>query len=243
MTLDYLYNSGFGMEFDGFTIIIDYYQDSSDKLHNKGLVHDYLLDRPGKLYVLCSHIHPDHFNPEILSWRDKRPDIIYILSKDILIGGKAKPDDAIFLDKGEVYKDETLSIEACGSTDVGISFLMNINGKSIFHAGDLNNWNWCDESTSEEIDEANRFFLSELNYLYQRSPSIDLVLFPVDKRQGSDYMKGDKQFVEKIKTGIFVPMHFGENYAAANNFKQFAEQHGCKFIEINYRGEQFEITI
>ena len=52
MILDYLYNSGFGFEFEDATIIIDYYKDSSDKFHNQGLVHDYLLGRPGKSYVL-----------------------------------------------------------------------------------------------------------------------------------------------------------------------------------------------
>ena len=118
---------------------------------------------------------------------------------------------------------------------------MHINEKSIFHAGDLNNWNWCDESTKQEIDQANSDFLKELSYIYQLSPSIDLVLFTVDSRQGSDYMKGDKQFVEKIHTGIFVPMHFGEDYAGANAFQNFAEAHGCHFLPITYRGEQLEI--
>ena len=242
MILDYLYNSGFGFEFEDATIIIDYYKDSSDKFHNQGLVHDYLLERPGKLYVLCSHIHPEHFNPEILTWREKRPDIIYILSKDILVGGKAQLGDAIFLDKGDIYSDDFLKVHACGSTDVGISFLMYINEKSIFHAGDLNNWNWCDESTKEEIDQANNDFLKELDYIHHIAPAIDLVLFPVDSRQGSDYMKGDKQFIERIRTKIFVPMHFGENYAEAIAFQQFAETHGCCFIPITYRGEQLKIT-
>jgi L-ascorbate metabolism protein UlaG (beta-lactamase superfamily) len=83
MKLDYIYHSGFAIEADGVTVIIDYYKDSSEEVFNKGIVHDYLLEKPGVLYVLCSHFHPDHFNREVLSWKKLRPDIRYIFSKDI----------------------------------------------------------------------------------------------------------------------------------------------------------------
>ena len=46
MTLDYIYHSGFAIEMEGVTIIIDYYKDSSETEHNRGVVHDYLLQRP-----------------------------------------------------------------------------------------------------------------------------------------------------------------------------------------------------
>ena len=70
MTLDYIYHSGFAIEAEGVTVIIDYYKDSSETEHNRGIVHDYLLQRPGKLYVLATHFHPDHFNREILTWKE-----------------------------------------------------------------------------------------------------------------------------------------------------------------------------
>ena len=80
MTLDYIYHSGFAIEAEGVTVIIDYYKDSSETEHNRGIVHDYLLQRPGKLYVLATHFHPDHFNREILTWKEAHPDIRYIFS-------------------------------------------------------------------------------------------------------------------------------------------------------------------
>ena len=43
MKLDYIYHSGFAIEADGVTVIIDYYKDSSETEYNKGIVHDYLL--------------------------------------------------------------------------------------------------------------------------------------------------------------------------------------------------------
>ena len=147
MTLDYIYHSGFAIETEGVTVIIDYYKDSSETEHNRGIVHDYLLQRPGKLYVLATHFHPDHFNREILTWKEERLDIRYIFSKDILKSHRAKPEDAIYIKKGEIYEDDAIRIEAFGSTDVGSSFLIHLQDWSIFHAGDLNNWHWSEEST------------------------------------------------------------------------------------------------
>ena len=62
MKLDYIYHSGFAIEADGITVIIDYYKDSSEEAPDRGIVHDHLLKKPGTLYVLSSHFHPDHFN-------------------------------------------------------------------------------------------------------------------------------------------------------------------------------------
>lgn len=59
MKLTYIYHSGFAIEGDGFTLLIDYYKDSGS--NGEGVVHDHLLHRTGKLYVLSTHSHPDHF--------------------------------------------------------------------------------------------------------------------------------------------------------------------------------------
>lgn len=115
MKLDYIYHSGFAIEADGVTVIIDYYKDSSEEVFNKGIVHDYLLEKPGVLYVLCSHFHPDHFNREVLSWKKLRPDIRYIFSKDILKHRRASAEDATYINKGErTYPYPGLRFYRCG---------------------------------------------------------------------------------------------------------------------------------
>jgi len=40
MILDYIYHSGFAIEAEGVTVIIDYYKDSSETDNNRGIVHD-----------------------------------------------------------------------------------------------------------------------------------------------------------------------------------------------------------
>lgn len=162
MKLDYIYHSGFAIEADGVTVIIDYYKDSSEEAPDRGIVHDCLLKKPGIIYVLSSHFHPDHFNREVLSWKAERPDIRYIFSKDILKHRRASAEDATFINKGDVYEDGHIRIEAFGSTDVGISFLIDLQGVRLFHAGDLNNWHWSEESTPQEIRKAEGDFLAEV---------------------------------------------------------------------------------
>lgn len=239
MKLTYIYHSGYAIEGDGFTIIIDYYKDSSD-IPEEGIVHKKLLKKEGKLYVLSTHSHHDHFNKEILKWKWEHSNVIYIFSKDILKYRKAKDRDAIYLDKSDTYTDETLSIRAFGSTDLGVSFLIKAGEKSIFHAGDLNNWHWNEESTQEEIEEAESFYKNELDLLASKVDHLDLAMFPVDPRLGKDYMKGAEQFVDAIKTDIFAPMHFGDKYDKAAAFSEYAESKGCKFIDWTHRGESID---
>ena len=236
MRLIYIYHSGFIIEGKEFAILIDYYRDTPESY-----VYRHFLKRPGRLYILSSHAHPDHFNPEILSWKSERPDIRYILSEDIRDSQKACFHDAIFLKKGEEWNDDLLKIEAFGSTDIGISFLLDVADKRIFHAGDLNNWHWKDESTPEEVAEAEQNYLKELGDLAKATDKLDATMFPVDPRIGTDFMRGAQQFVDHIKTNIFVPMHFWDRPAEVVAFRPYAEWRGCRYAFISVPGEGTDI--
>ena len=209
MRLVYIYHSGFAIEGDGFSILFDFYRDAllADGSH---YVHDHLLKREGPLYVFASHFHPDHFNPEILTWKEEKPDTIYLLSRDILKRRRAKESDARFLRVGDIYQDGLLWVKAFGSTDVGVSFLLRLEGKTIFHAGDLNNWHWPDESTPEEAKDAEGRYLKEVSRLREETDKLDLAMFPVDPRLGSDFDRGARQLVDRLRIAIFVPMHYWE---------------------------------
>lgn len=232
MEIIYIYHSGFVLQGKDFALLFDYYRDTPEQF-----VHEKFLQRPGRLYVLASHSHPDHFNPEILNWKKDRPDIQYIFSEDIRDNQKACFHDAVFLKKGEEWNDDLVKIKAFGSTDLGISFLVDVEDKRIFHAGDFNNWHWEEESTPEEIRQAEKDYLNELETLAQSTNYVDLALFPIDPRLGKDYTRGARQFIERIHTRQFVPMHFWEKYEKANAFQPYVEKHGGKFMAIHREGE------
>lgn len=109
MRLTYIYHSGFAIEADEFAILIDYYKDTG-RSPEKGFVHEKLLNRAGILYVLSSHFHPDHFNPEVLRWKTYKKDIVYLFGKDILKGtGRGKKMRSIS------KKEISMKIITCGS--------------------------------------------------------------------------------------------------------------------------------
>lgn len=221
MKLTYIYHSCYAIETEKLSIVIDYLRDDRDKT-----VFNKIISGKKPVYILSTHGHHDHFNPEILKWKDSNKNCKYIFSKDILNSGLAKITDAIYLDKDETYEDDFLKIKAFGSTDLGVSFKIFLDGKVLFHAGDLNNWHWKDESTAKEAAEAEKFFLDELDHLADETLQLDVAMFPVDPRLGKDYALGAKQFMEKIPTRLFVPMHFDEGYTKALIVKVIAHKLG-----------------
>ncbi|MDH6305255.1 L-ascorbate metabolism protein UlaG (beta-lactamase superfamily) [Parabacteroides sp. PF5-5] len=240
MKLTYIYHSCYVLETDAFAIIFDYYKDSG-KSPLEGYVHDELLKKKQRLYVLASHMHPDHFNPDVLKWKKEKEDIVYIFSSDILHEGKAKMKDALYLKKGDVYEDGNIHVKAYGSTDVGVSFLLQTEGKQIFHAGDLNNWHWMDYSTNAEVEEAEKAYLYELGLLAKETNALNLAMFPVDPRLGRGYMRGAEQFVSAIRTSLFAPMHFAEAYDKVAAFKAYAEAQHCRLLPLSSKGQTFEL--
>lgn len=238
MKLIYIYHSGFILQGTDFVAVIDYYKAGNPE--NEKFISELLMHYPGRLYVFVSHAHPDHFNPVILQWGRLRPDLRYIFSEDIQLPANSLPEHRVFMKKLETWQDEILRVKAFGSTDIGISFLIEGEEKRIFHAGDLNNWHWAEESTAEESRESEGHFLQELDCLAGEVEQVDLALFPVDPRLGKDYMRGACQFIDRIHPRWFAPMHFWEKYGKANALRKYAEERGCRFIAWTHPGQYVE---
>ena len=136
MTLTYIFHSGFALKTDKAVLIFDYWMDPAGVLPR-------LLSGAKRAYVFSSHFHEDHFTRDILRWRHDYPatDFTYILSKDILRHRRAVRDEAdVWMGKGAEWRDEFLHVVATGSNDSGVSWIVEVEGQRIFHAGDLNNW-------------------------------------------------------------------------------------------------------
>ncbi len=229
-SVTYISNSGFLFETDTHIFLMDYEGGRPE------LVNEKLLSKGKKLIALASHGHGDHFSREILTFGGK-PDAAVILA-----AGMARDRHALYmapLDKLEVLG---VNIEAYGSTDLGVSFMLEINGARIFHAGDYNFWHWKGESTPEEVDEARAAFDSILATI--KKP-VDIAFFPVDPRLGAEHDIGADVFLAKLAPRIFFPMHFRDSIAAAYAFR---EKHGTispktKIIPLTKPGEIYGGTL
>lgn len=64
-----------------------------------------------------------------------------ILSKDIWKHHRCSKEAAdVWLVKESTWSDSIVNVHAMGSNDSGVSWIVEVEGKRIFHAGDLNNW-------------------------------------------------------------------------------------------------------
>ncbi|MBS3937368.1 MAG: MBL fold metallo-hydrolase [Peptococcaceae bacterium] len=228
--INYLYNSGFALELSNHFLVFDYFIDSTNLLTPASIA-----THPHPL-VLVSHGHHDHYNPAILEWQQYNSSLRYIFSSDIAAEGSSihSMSSHDTLDLGDVY------VRAYGSTDLGVSFLVRAEGLNIFHAGDLNWWHWREESTENEIENAERAFLREIEPL--RGERIDIAFFPVDPRLGQDYDAGARKFIELIKPGLLIPMHFGDNFAATKAFAATASSLQTSICAITHRGQSIVYT-
>lgn len=275
MTLTYIFHSGFALEAERTILIFDYWLDPAH-------VVPAILQKDKPLYIFSSHFHEDHFNRAIFEWKKQREGITTILSKDILRHRRAKKEEAdVWIAKGGTWADHRLAVWALGSTDSGVSWIVEVEGKRIFHAGDLNNWyaKFLPEAVpgqkiySTEFEEFidpiahEKQYLDELKDIRKVTDYFDVVMFPIDGRIGNGYTLGGRQFIERFKVGLFVPMHFitpitepkeqpaqdtscqnpaesrgwKSNTESANRFKEFTDRMALPFWEISKEGESREV--
>lgn len=238
MTLKYIFHSGFVLEAEKCILVFDYWMDPACVMRE-------YMGTNKHVYVFSSHFHEDHFTNEIFQWKKQVCNITYILSKDILKRRRAKKEDAdVWMAKGATWKDENISVVATGSNDSGVSWIITCENKRIFHAGDLCNWYarfLAEDTPKEEIysleqgENINPFeeekrFLGELKDIRKVADSFDIVMFPVDGRIGNGYTLGGRQFIERFKVGLFVPMHFvASGFESAWRMEPFCKEKNIPF--------------
>ena len=201
MKITYIHHSGFLVEADSCYYLFDY---------EKGSLPQMDITKP--IFILSSHGHHDHYNPEIFSILSTfgMQNIYAILSDDIEVTENV---NVLQVSPGKEYhlwmQQKLTTFE---STDLGVAFLIEDQGKIIYHAGDLNDWVWEEESDSynEQMTKAYRkqidLLSKKLNYR-----EIDVAFVVLDPRQEKDYDKGMCYFLEHIPVKDIYPMHYWEN--------------------------------
>lgn len=220
MKITYHRHSGFSVRTDQRLLIFDYLGEG--------------LNAPGEkehAVSFVSHSHQDHFHPAVVQWmREGRARLV--TGDDVDAGGtRMSPGDRIELDGA--------MIEAFGSTDQGVSFLVSADGMSIFHAGDLNLWHWKHEADEAFVREATEAFEAVLDTLKGRK--IDIAFFPVDPRMGEGHEEGAMRFIEVMRPAHFVPMHFWDHPEAVAAMKEKKLPTGVELCVMTAPGEEMII--
>ncbi|MGL5279588.1 MAG: MBL fold metallo-hydrolase [Cetobacterium sp.] len=227
----YIYHSCFVVETKNYLIVFDYFKKSLKNRDDDISLDEKILNTKKKVLVFSSHSHYDHFNKEIFSWKNKFGIIEYVLSSDIVFNNELQNCHKICED--EVLYISGVKIKAYGSTDLGVSFLVEIDGVKILHSGDLNWWYWKDDTPDEE--KHMKEYYQKIIEQIRINNSIDIAFFPVDPRLEEFCYLGGEYFAEKVKPKIMIPMHFDENFYICKEFKE-------KIVRFNVEGALIEKT-
>ncbi len=228
--ITHYYHSGFSIACGDTLLVFDYWRGEEGELSGRLELSADRLRSFAHVVVFISHEHPDHLDPIVFTWRDLT-DVTYVISHDMpesTTGRRMAPGDRAFL-------REDLSVAAFGSTDLGVSFLVSFRGCRFFHAGDLNFWHWREESTMQEIDEAEQEFQQEVKPLVKEP--IDVAFFPVDPRQGTMFEAGANYFILTVKPRLLIPMHYFHRKDVAVEYSRTAGNRSTQVLAMPRIGE------
>ena len=213
MKITYIHHSSFLVELKQLSLLFDYFQG------------DVKLPEGKPAVIFASHRHGDHFSPVIFDFAKGRQDVYYVLSDDIW--EKRTPpelrDRIVFAGPGQEFSLPWLSgisVRTFKSTDEGVAFLIRSPEGVIYHAGDLNNWQW-----EGEPKDWNRNM--EVNYRRQleamKNEKIDVAFVPLDPRQGKDFYRGMDDFMKMVGAARVFPMHCWDDFTVISRLKAMEE--------------------
>lgn len=239
----YLAHSGFAVSINDSLLIFDYYLDECDGQKaclDTGVIRPEEIASYNRIFVFASHRHPDHFNPVILSWKEKLPQAKFFLSGDI--PKKYRREWTNLLKPCETFEDDDIRIRTFKSTDEGVAFLVETEGLTIYHAGDLNWWHWDEEPLYRNKDMEARF-KKEVSMI-QDYP-IDIAFLTADPRQDSAEFWGISWYLEHVDLKVGFPMHFWEDYRIMDRIRAEAERNPLfrKINTIHSRGQHWTLHI
>ncbi len=248
MIVTFVHHSCFVVETEERTLVFDYFENGKVKgFEFTGVLPEFRKEKP--VYVFASHAHQDHFDLAVFTWADKYEHIRYIFSKDIKLsdrylernGISSKVKEKItFVNFYKSYAIDDMEVKTLHSTDQGVAFLVCVEGKTIYHAGDLNLWKWEGAGDLVNGKEA-RAYKREIGKLSDEE--IDVAFVPLDSRQGKFALEGMLYFMEHVDAKVIFPMHMWQDYSLIEKFKSKTANGAFagRLVDISGENEAYEL--
>lgn len=232
MNITFVYHSCFLVELEACSLLFDWYGGTLPE-----------IDRSKPLYVFNSHHHGDHYSPEIFSLGMENT--WYILGNCIRLSAKRKAalgiqeDHVVRLSGGKTWSLGGVQVTTLRSTDAGVAFLVEAEGKTLYHAGDLQWWHWEGEPAQWNRD-MERDFKREVAQL--RGRTIDAAFLVLDPRQEEAYWWGFDWTMGQAEIRAAFPMHSWEAFWVSKKLLDHpcSEGYRERVHPIYYNGQRFE---
>lgn len=245
MKVVYLDHSGFLVEEKDACFLFDYYRGGIPQLSEEKT-----------WFVFASHQHYDHYQREIFSLEERNIPVYYILSEEIRrnvekqvlpsVKEKKRADIAGLKDRISYLRPDQ-ELEICGcrirslrSTDEGVAFLVRYQGRTIYHAGDLNAWYW-EEEGEKYCSAMRRDYEREIRKI--SGESVDIAFVPVDPRLEGEYASGLDFFMKEVSAKAVFPMHFWGEYGIYERLQKepCTAEYADRIMHITAPGQEFFI--
>lgn len=237
MKITFIKHSSFAVELERHILLFDYY--------GEGKLPEWSRDKT--LYVLNSHKHADHFNLCIFELRKQYPKIHFFLGSDIRLSERYLQRNHITIDRDREithlskrivleYEPE-MKIRTLRSTDAGVAFVIQCEGKDIYHAGDLNWWHW--ELESAAFNEAQKTKYQE-EIMQIAGEHFDVAFVPLDGRLEAAYYWGMDFLLGQIDAEAVFPMHMWEDFSYIRRYKKEKHTASDRLVEIIEEGQIFD---
>lgn len=237
MKITYIAHSGFSVELENQVLLFDYYTGELPQWDPEKLI-----------LIFVSHKHQDHFSHRIFELYAQYPNVHFFFGNDIRLNEKwyigkgfdpAVREAVTRMKGGEAVWFRDVRVQALRSTDVGVAFVVETEGKRFYHAGDLNWWHWEGEDPAWNRQMETEY-KQETEKL--RGKFFDAAFVPLDPRLGDAYDWGMNFFLSVAQARHVFPMHMWEEYAWIAKYKESetGRQYRDVICDIHDRGEIFE---
>ena len=223
MNVLFIHHSCFVVELDTKVLVFDYFNgERIGGYHFGGKLPVYDEDTP--MYFFASHKHQDHFDMDIYRFANRYENIHYIISKDAKLSPnflkKHGIDPAIrekitYVTNNEEYLVDDVKIRTYLSTDAGVAFAVEADGKHIYHAGDLHNWTWegAGDLVNGRMERGYKHQIGQMADTY-----FDVACVVLDPRLEQHKFKGFDYFMKNVSAKYVFPMHCWQDYSIIDEY-------------------------
>jgi ankyrin repeat protein/L-ascorbate metabolism protein UlaG (beta-lactamase superfamily) len=213
----YLGHSGWAIETPNHILVFDYMypQRAPDQPSLLNGCIDAAALANKRVTVFASHEHADHYNANILQWRDQIPRITYVMG--------FQPQGATgyeYIAPHETRTFDGVKVTTIPANDSGEGFLVEVDGLVFLHAGD----HAC------RTRDLSGNYTPEIQFLQQRGVRPDIAMLPVSGCNFGDQVavkNGTEYTLETLKPKLFLPMHSGRT--TTHTYRDFIEALGNRF--------------
>ncbi|MFH1689999.1 MAG: ankyrin repeat domain-containing protein [Candidatus Eisenbacteria bacterium] len=175
------------------------------------------------VYVFVTHEHGDHYDPVIHEWSDALDNVTYVygfrpeLTPQYRTAEYDGPEYE-YVGPREYCELDGLKIRTVRANDGGVGFLIEVDGLSLYHAGDHAGW----------ADGERDGFFGEIDYLAPHTEGLDLAFLNVTGCHSHDpdrLLEGNVYTLDVMNPNVLIPTHaIGREYIYAGAAERLAEE-------------------